>query len=107
MHTRKRHHNQAYESWIWTLLIFINPLRGPGILIAILATFFEEVGQDLSWYAILFICLTNLLAIRLISLIIMDTVCICLDLYYKSVKIRSAQQKSRRNSQLRHRTIHM
>src|SRR5579862_3056449 len=65
------------ECWqvILAIILFVNPLRGPGIVVALIATFVEEVGQDLPWYALVLICLTNLLAIRLVSLIAMEAVC--------------------------------
>lgn len=71
------------ERWqvVLVILSFVNPLRGSGILVALVATVVECAGQGLAWYVPLSICTTNLLAIRLISLIVMDTICFFIDTF--------------------------
>jgi hypothetical protein len=86
------------ETKWWSLgaaLAFINPLRGPGIAVAILAALVEEVGQDQAWYTLLLITFANLLVIRFISLVVMDIACVCLDLFFE---LRGgSRQRTQRN----------
>ena len=76
------HHERiSMRQLLIAFLAFLNPLREPAIIIATLATFVEEVGEALPWYVPLFICCINLLAIKLLTRLVMDSVCICLDAF--------------------------
>jgi hypothetical protein len=93
------HISLVLEWWqpISTILLFINPLRGPGIIVALIATFLEEVGQCLPWYILVLICLINLLAIRLMSLIVIEALCSFLEFLSKLSKYH--QEQLRRGKQ--------
>jgi hypothetical protein len=82
------------RNWV-QLLCFLNPLRGPGILVALVATGVQEVGESLPWYMLLLACLANLLLIRIVSWIIMDAVCFCLDVCLMLWKWQEVRVKER------------
>ncbi len=46
------------------ILDFINPLRDPSLIVAIVLTFIEEAGQPFTWYSIILVVLINWLAVR-------------------------------------------
>src|SRR5436190_19934920 len=46
MPSQEKQYDQSNKSWM-QLLCFLNPLRGPGILVALVATGVEEVGETL------------------------------------------------------------
>ncbi|MBV9229805.1 MAG: hypothetical protein JOZ18_10870 [Chloroflexi bacterium] len=52
------------KNWLWRILDFINPLRDPSLIVAVVLTFIEEAGQHDAWYAILVVALVNWLAVR-------------------------------------------
>src|SRR5437762_10352167 len=72
--------NQKGDSWRELFLTFLHPVRDPTLLIAILATFVEEVGYDVSWFRLLLVCLANFFIVRLLMRLMIGAICICLDI---------------------------
>lgn len=60
------------------LLDFINPLRDPSLLVALVLTFVEEGGQRDSWWWIVIVLLFNLLIVRLGVRLVSGSAVVCL-----------------------------
>jgi len=50
--------------WFMRILDFINPLRDPSLMVAVVLTFIEEAGQHDAWYWVIVFGLVNWLAVR-------------------------------------------
>lgn len=61
--------------------LFLYLFREPSILIAVIAMFLEEVGYDVAWSTLLLVFCINLIAIRLMTRLLVDAVCLCLDFF--------------------------
>lgn len=52
------------RSWFWRIVDFINPLRDPSLIVAVVLTFIEEAGQHDVWYMIIVVGILNWIAVR-------------------------------------------
>jgi len=52
------------RSWFWRIVDFINPLRDPSLIVAVVLTFIEEAGQHDIWYMIIVVGILNWIAVR-------------------------------------------
>src|SRR6266581_2120239 len=76
------------QLWPWRLAAFTFSLRNPALVVASLLTLFELTGQNVSWYWIPGILLTNLLAVRVIVWLTTTAVLYCLVFLHKLWKMR-------------------